>query len=153
MKRVFLMGLLFLLSSCALFKIEVPPESYSLETAIRILENREYTLMDLKNVDQYAEVTMPGKVAVFETKDGVIFFYAYKGEDAKKIWKTIRKKTGFFSVRSILDLPNMGKFSTILEGKKIVAWWKKSWLFIVEGKDGVEDFVKHIHEVYEVLRG
>lgn len=114
-------------SLCLLvFQIEVPPDAYSVETALQILENQEYRLVDIKEVDQYRDVEMKGKVAIFESKTGdVLLLYAYRGEDAKQVWKAVKKKSGFLSVRSILELPNMGKFSTILDGKRIVSWWKK----------------------------
>ena len=153
MKWLLLPAIILLLSSCSFFQIEVPPDAYSVDTALQILENQEYKLIDMKDVDQYKDVEMKGKVAVFESKTGnALLLYVHKGEDAKKVWKAINKKSGFLSVRSILELPNMGKFSTVLNGKKIVAWWKKSWFFIAEGRNEVDEFVKHVYRVYGVLK-
>ncbi|PLV55498.1 DUF3242 domain-containing protein [Thermotoga sp. SG1] len=154
MRWILLGALVFLLSACSFFQIEVPPDAYSVETALQILENQEYRLVDIKEVDQYREVEMKGKVAIFESKTGdVLLLYAYRGEDVKRVWNAVKKKTGFLSVRSILELPNMGKFSTVVDGKRIVSWWKKSWFFTVEGRNGVDEFVKHVFRVYGVLKG
>lgn len=149
---MFLVVVLLMLSSCTLIKIVVPPEAYSLDTAIFVLETRDYRLSDVKEIDSYGDVEMKGKVAVFETEYGPVFLYVYKGKEAKKIWKKLNGRAGFVSIRSVLDLPNMGKFSTVSNGKKIVAWWRKNWLFIVEGKNGVEEFVKHVYRVYEEMK-
>jgi len=149
---LFLVVVLLMLSSCTLIKIVVPPEAYSLDTAIFVLETRDYRLSDVKEIDSYGDVEMKGKVAVFETEYGPVFLYVYKGKEAKKIWKKLNGRAGFVSIRSVLDLPNMGKFSTVSNGKKIVAWWRKNWLFIVEGKNGVEEFVKHVYRVYEEMK-
>ncbi|AAD36689.1 hypothetical protein THMA_1663 [Thermotoga maritima MSB8] len=151
-RSLFLVVVLLMLSSCTLIKIVVPPEAYSLDTAIFVLETRDYRLSDVKEIDSYGDVEMKGKVAVFETEYGPVFLYVYKGEEAKKIWKKLNGRAGFVSIRSVLDLPNMGKFSTVSNGKKIVAWWRKNWLFIVEGKNGVEEFVKHVYRVYEEMK-
>jgi len=151
-RSLFLVVVLLMLSSCTLIKIVVPPEAYSLDTAIFVLETRDYRLSDVKEIDSYGDVEMKGKVAVFETEYGPVFLYVYKGKEAKKIWKKLNGRAGFVSIRSVLDLPNMGKFSTVSNGKKIVAWWRKNWLFIVEGKNGVEEFVKHVYRVYEEMK-
>ncbi|AIY88504.1 MULTISPECIES: DUF3242 domain-containing protein [unclassified Thermotoga] len=151
-RSLLLVVVLLMLSSCTLIKVVVPPEAYSLDTAIFVLETRDYRLSDVKEIDSYGDVEMKGKVAVFETEYGPVFLYVYKGEEAKKIWKKLNGRAGFVSIRSVLDLPNMGKFSTVSNGKKIVAWWRKNWLFIVEGKNGVEEFVKHVYRVYEEMK-
>ncbi|AIY86823.1 MULTISPECIES: DUF3242 domain-containing protein [unclassified Thermotoga] len=151
-RSLFLVVVLLMLSSCTLIKIVVPPEAYSLDTAIFVLETRDYRLSDVKEIDSYGDVEMKGKVAVFETEYGPVFLYVYKGKEAKKIWKKLNGRAGFVSIRSVLDLPNMGKFSTVSNGKKIIAWWRKNWLFIVEGKNGVEEFVKHVYRVYEEMK-
>ena len=151
-RSLLLVVVLLMLSSCTLIKVVVPPEAYSLDTAIFVLETRDYRLSDVKEIDSYGDVEMKGKVAVFETEYGPVFLYVYKGKEAKKIWKKLNGRAGFVSIRSVLDLPNMGKFSTVSNGKKIVAWWRKNWLFIVEGKNGVEEFVKHVYRVYEEMK-
>ncbi|ADA67270.1 conserved hypothetical protein [Thermotoga petrophila RKU-10] len=151
-RSLLLVVVLLMLSSCTLIKVVVPPEAYSLDTAIFVLETRDYRLSDVKEIDSYGDVEMKGKVAVFETDYGPVFLYVYKGEEAKKIWKKLNSRAGFVSIRSVLDLPNMGKFSTVSDGKKIIAWWRKNWLFVVEGKNGVEEFVKHVYRVYEEMK-
>jgi len=151
-RSLLLVVVLLMLSSCTLIKVVVPPEAYSLDTAIFVLETRDYRLSDVKEIDSYGDVEMKGKVAVFETEYGPVFLYVYKGEEAKKIWKKLNGRAGFVSIRSVLDLPNMGKFSTVSNGKKIVSWWRKNWLFITEGKNGVEEFVKHVYRVYEEMK-
>jgi len=151
-RSLLLVVVLLMLSSCTLIKVVVPPEAYSLDTAIFVLETRDYRLSDVKEIDSYGDVEMKGKVAVFETEYGPVFLYVYKGEEAKKIWKKLNGRAGFVSIRSVLDLPNMGKFSTVSDGKKIIAWWRKNWLFVVEGKNGVEEFVKHVYRVYEEMK-
>lgn len=80
MRWLLLIAIVFLLSACSFFQIEVPPDAYSVETALQILENQEYRLVDIKEVDQYRDVEMKGKVAIFESKQEMFCFFMRTGE-------------------------------------------------------------------------
>lgn len=148
------MILLLLVSSCSPFNVVVPPASYSTETALVVLANGGYKLLDILPVDGFEDVVFDAMVGVFRLDEEIFLLYVYKSEEdeVKEIWKKLKKKFPFTSIRISFDFPNFGKISARAHGKEFVVWRRGPWLFLAEGGRGISKFVEHVQRVYSILR-
>ncbi|ABR31743.1 hypothetical protein SU69_09670 [Thermosipho melanesiensis] len=156
-KTVFLFVLLvFLISSCGLlFKTPSLPGSFSLKSALLILDGFQYPLTSVVKVNEvYGAKLGNGICGMFENFNGTFYVFKYVSSNvAKSNWKNFRKQVGGplkinYLTYSWLD---RGYFQVKYKSIDIISWWKDNWLFIITGKDAKE-FFNYINEVYGEIK-
>lgn len=154
MKKIVIVFFILFLAGCMLRPVHVPPSAYSLNSAIKIVQDG-YALIFLEEIDGYGSVRQRGVVASY-LKDGANYlFYGFKfyNSSAKDAWKKIVKDLGTWSSRTYLDFPASGLYSTRKDGKYIVAWWKDLWLFVVESSSNAEVFANYAMDLFATIGG
>ncbi|HEY8542307.1 MAG TPA: DUF3242 domain-containing protein [Pseudothermotoga sp.] len=154
MKKIIVTFFALLLTGCMLRPVYVPPNAYSLTSALRSVQDG-YTLIFSEEIDGYGTVRQKGVVASY-LKDGASYlFYGFKfyNGSAKDSWKEIVKNFGIWSSRTYLDFPTSGLYSTKKDGKYIVAWWKDIWLFVVESSSNAEVFANYAMDNFARIGG
>lgn len=144
--------LLLNLWGCMVRSVNVPPNSYSPISAINIVQD-DYYLNFTDVVDNVYSVRAKGIVASFEKEKKAYLLYVFKGDSssAKEHWKALVKELGIWKARTYLDFPSSGLYSVSVDGKRIVAWWKKAWFFVAESSADTEKFADHVIDVYKQL--
>lgn len=154
MRKVLLLFVVLLLSSCMLRPVYVPPSAYSLTSALRLAQNG-YALIFLEEIDGYGPIAKKGLVASYIRGDSSYLLYGFKflGESPKDYWKKVAKQYGTWNSRTYIDLPNSGLYSVAKEGKYVVAWWRDVWLFVVESSSNAEKFANELMDVFARIGG
>ncbi|KAF2957190.1 hypothetical protein AS159_09130 [Thermotoga sp. Ku-13t] len=147
--------ILVFLGGCTIRIAEVPPRVYSLESAMQVLRGK-YSLIELETVSGYEDIELKGMVAVYVDAEGTMYLlYGFKNFEVslRSVWKSVVKKYGVWNLGVYIDLPTVGYYSTGKKGKYIVAWWKDSWLFVVESNRNPKRFVGDIMDAFARLGG
>ncbi len=156
MKRIFIFSitLVLLLTGCMLRPVHVPPEAFSLSSALKVIQD-SYSLMFIDDVDGYENIQAKGMIALYNKGGKTFLVYAFKfyDESPRKYWNRVAKNFGIWSCRTYIDLPTSGLYSTRSSGKEIVSWWKNRWLFIVEGKENTEQFASYMMDTFAKIGG
>lgn len=129
----------------------VPPENISLDTAIFVLETRDYRLSDVKEIDSYGDVEMKGKVAVLK-RSMVLFSSTSTKAKKRRRSEEIERQSRVCFHKKCSGPAQHGKILHSIGWKEDHCLVEKNWLFVVEGKNGVEEFVKHVYRVYEEMK-
>ncbi len=142
-------AVLILLTSCSMINVPVPPESFSLETVLK-LPSARYDLSSVNDIDSFEGVEVKGKAAVY----GRLVFYGFKFEDPSQTRKVFKKLISKRLLKlRLLDLPWMGSFEESSKMEKLLVWWKGPWLFALEGEpEYVEEFYRSIGDIFRELR-
>ncbi|QTA37962.1 DUF3242 domain-containing protein [Thermosipho ferrireducens] len=150
----FIVSMVFIISSCSfLIKTPVPPGSYTLKSAVLILDGR-FILKEFGNTNAFADIVLgEGEYAFFQNFDGMMYVFKYDDiVQTKKYWKKFSSKVG--NILKInyytINLFDRGYLRTRFQKTNLVAWWKDKWLFIVSGENPNE-LVNYIESVYRMV--
>ncbi|MBB6063255.1 hypothetical protein HNP65_001719 [Thermosipho japonicus] len=142
--------------SCTLI-IKTPslPGSFSLKSAISLLDSFEYPLVEAGKINSLYGVQLNrGMYGVFKNFDGMFYVFKYEDEKlTKNDWNRLIKTFG--SILKInyfkFSLFDRGYLQTKFEDLNVITWWKGNWLFVITGNNSKE-FFEYINKVYGMIQ-
>ena len=136
-------SVLFLLVSCTLIDVPVPPRSMSVEDALRLL-SKDAELMEIQS---FMGVRIRGKAV--KMPEGTLYAFKFKWSYQSKLAYEKITRRFIFGIE-LMDSSRMGKFVASKEGNRIVIWWKGKWLMALVGdKEWVKKTFRKFFEIYK----